>query len=77
MAVYVVDVTADIPYPWCRKYQQDVSSESVAVSRALKEYRRDVRNRNGQAKKITEFSIKVKRLRSTMKKEEHNDGKEN
>lgn len=63
MVVYFVEVSADIPYPWPKVYRQEATSEGAAVSRALKAYRKDVRDRNGKAKKIVEFSLRVRRER--------------
>ena len=63
MNVYVVDVTADIPYPWPRRYRQEATNEGVAIARALKGYRKDVRERAGRAKRIAAFSIWVRRER--------------
>lgn len=67
MNVYLVDVAAEIPYRWAKQYRQEATSEGVAVSRALKAYRKDVRNRNGQSKKIHEFSLKVRKCGSLPK----------
>ena len=61
MFVYLVEVSADIPYPWPKRYRQEATNEGAAVSRALKEYRKDVRNRAGKAKRIIEFSLKVRK----------------
>lgn len=63
MNVYSIQVTADIPYPWPKTYRQEATSEGTAISRALKAYRKDVRDRAGRAKKISEFSLKVRRCR--------------
>ena len=63
MNVYLVEVTADIPYPWPRRYLQKATNEGAAISRALKGYRKEVRERAGRAKRITEFSLKVRRER--------------
>ena len=40
------------------------------MSRALKAYRKDVRDRNGKTKKIAEFSLRVRRERRADSKEE-------
>ena len=63
MVVYFVEVSADIPHPWPKVYRQEATSEGAAVSRALKAYRKDVRDRNGKTKKIAEFSLRVRRER--------------
>ena len=63
MNVYLVEVTADIPYPWPRRYLAKATNEGTAISRALKGYRKEVRERAGRAKRITEFSLKVRRER--------------
>lgn len=61
MNTYLVEVTADIPYPWPKTYRQQATNEGTAVSRALKAYRKDVRDRAGRTKKISEFSLKVRK----------------
>lgn len=61
MNKYIVDVTADIPYPWPKSYEEHATSEGAAISRALRRYRKDVRNRTGRAKQITAASVKYRR----------------
>ena len=63
MTVYSVEVTANIPYPWPKRYRQEATNEGAAVSRALKEYRKDVRARGGRGKRIEVFDITVRRER--------------
>jgi len=58
MNKYLVDVTADIPYPWSKQYEEHATNEGAAISRALKRYRKDVRNRSGRGKQITAASVK-------------------
>lgn len=70
MTVYSVEVTANIPYPWPKRYRQEATSAGAAVSRALKAYRRDVRERNGRGKRIEVFDIVVRRERHADNKEE-------
>lgn len=70
MVVYLVEVSANIPYPWPKKYRQEATSEGAAVSRALKTYRKDVRARNGRGKRIEAFDIVVRRERTVDTKEE-------
>ena len=72
MNVYTVQVSADIPYPWPKTYRQEAANEGAAVSRALKSYRVDVRNRSGRAKKISEFSLKVRKCGNLSKEVMHN-----
>ncbi len=61
MNIYLVKVTADIPYPWPKEYAQEATNEGTAIARALKAYRVDVRKRSGRSKKIDQFSIRVSR----------------
>lgn len=62
MKNYRVNITASIPYPWTQEYTEAAATESAAVSRALKHYRRDIREYRGKAKRIVEFSLKITRL---------------
>lgn len=43
MKIYVIKVTAYIPYPIKREYTEKASNFSVAISRAVKKYRQDPR----------------------------------
>ena len=43
MKIYLVRVTAYIPYPIVREYTQRASSFSTAVSRAMREYKKEAR----------------------------------
>ncbi|MDR1744227.1 MAG: hypothetical protein LBS30_00560 [Planctomycetota bacterium] len=70
MHTYLIEVTADIPYPWPKTYRQEAANEGAAVSRALKAYRIDVRNRSGHSRKMTRFNLSVSRMeRATAEKE--------
>ena len=62
MKKYRVSITAEIPYPWTREYNEEASNEGAAVSRALRRYRSDVRETRGKAKRITDFDLKITRL---------------
>ena len=46
-----------------REIQNTATNEGAAVSRALKEYRKDVRARGGRGKRIEVFDITVRRER--------------
>ena len=70
MNIYMVNVSVDIPHPWPRAYRQEATSEGAAVSRTLKAYHQDVRNRNGKAKKINEFTLKVLKSGTVVNEEE-------
>ncbi len=70
MNLYLVEVSADIPYPWPKMYREAATNEGAAVSRALKAYRVDVRNRSGHSKKMTKFDLRVSRLSTTAEKED-------
>lgn len=59
MTVYQVDITAEIPYPWSKTYHMEASSESAALSRAMKQYRQDVRNYLGRAKRLDKVRLDV------------------
>lgn len=74
MNKYIVDVTADIPYPWPKKYEEKATNEGAAISRALRRYRTDVRNRCGRAKKITAASVKYRNCGRVFEGEESNNG---
>lgn len=63
MNVYLISITADIPYPWGKHYFEKASGEGPAVSRGLKRFRQDLRERFGRAKQLREFEIKVQRVR--------------
>jgi hypothetical protein len=43
MKMYIVKVTAYIPYPITREYTQKCTSFSTAMSRSIREYRKDPR----------------------------------
>lgn len=43
MKLYVVRVTAYIPYPIIREYTQKAGSFAVAVNRAMREYKKEPR----------------------------------
>ncbi len=62
MNTYLVEVSAEIPYPWPRTYREEAANEGTAISRALKAYRVDVRNRSGHSKKMTKFTCRLERL---------------
>lgn len=54
MKIYVVRVTAYIPYPIVREYTEQASSFSTAIARAVKEYRKEPRVAR---KKIDRMSV--------------------
>ncbi|MCD7896392.1 MAG: hypothetical protein LUG50_06910 [Planctomycetaceae bacterium] len=60
MNKYIVEITADIPYPWPRSYREEATNEGAAISRALRQYRADVRNRTGRGKQIKSASVKFR-----------------
>lgn len=62
MKNYRISITAGIPYPWTKEYTEQASNEGAAVSRALKQYRRDIREHRGKAKRIEGFDLKIARL---------------
>ena len=74
MNKYIVDVTADIPYPWAKKYEENATNEGAAISRALRRYRTDVRNRCGRARKITAASVTYQNCGRIVEREEANNG---
>ena len=43
MKMFVIKVTAYIPYPVTREYTQKATGFSTAISRAIREYRKDPR----------------------------------
>lgn len=43
MKIYVVRVTADIPYPIVREYTQKATNFQAAIARSITAYRKDPR----------------------------------
>lgn len=74
MYVYLVEVTADIPYPWTKSYPQEATTPGTAISRSLSQYRQDVRAQRGKAKRINDFTIKVSRQRAVVADREGEGG---
>jgi hypothetical protein len=57
---YTVSISANIPYPWQRLYRYEASNEGVAASRALKEFRNDLRQARGKSKRIHDFTVNIR-----------------
>lgn len=54
MKLYVVKVTAYIPYPITREYTEQATDFSAAISRAVKKYRKEPRV---SRKRISNMSV--------------------
>jgi len=57
MKNYLIKITAPLPYPVVSEYREQASSIAVAVSRAIKKYRKE---KNG--KRIKELAVKATQL---------------
>lgn len=52
MAIYVIKVTGYIPYPISREYTERASNFSAAISRAVKQYRKEDRVKGKKMKRM-------------------------
>ena len=59
MKLFEVLISVNMPYPIERRYSIEASSIDVAPGRAIKRFRREIRNR-GKSKRIGNIKIEIK-----------------
>jgi hypothetical protein len=59
MTIYLVKVTAEIPYPWDKEYRVEATSLHTALSRGIKSFRKEERMRR---KQITSIKAQASKL---------------
>lgn len=64
MKGWLVEVSADIPYPWSRTFRVERSSAGAAASEAIKKYRKALREEKGKSKKLDELRLHIRRSNS-------------
>jgi len=61
MKGWLVEVSADIPYPWSRTFRISRSSAGAAASEAVKRYRKALREEKGKSKKLDDLRLHIMR----------------
>ena len=75
MHKYMINIMAEIPYPWSRTYFEQATNEGTAISRALRRYRKDAKERNGRTKQIKGATVRFwRQSESAVKDKEGSNG---
>ena len=61
MVPWHVTITANIPYPWSRSFTINCTGAGTAAARAIKMYRKAIKQEKGRAKKINDFDVAIRR----------------
>jgi len=62
MNMYLVTVTAEIPYPISKEFRMSGWDFPVAIRRAVAQYRKSLKEDRGKSKKIKSLSVKAIRI---------------
>jgi len=61
MSTFLINITADLPYPIEKEFRVSGWDFGTAINRAVQLYRKDLKEQRGKARKIK--SIRVKAIR--------------